>query len=84
MIMLENFGTGFEKPSPPPHLNDYFNFLKSNGFQYTWLRTDYQFKNLSEAVQLSNFFFGEELASKVEENEWTLLPECTGLFWKTF
>ena len=23
-IILENFGTGFESPNPPPHLNDYF------------------------------------------------------------
>jgi len=84
MIMLENFGTGFETPKPPPHLNGYFEFLKANGFQSTWLRTDYQFEDLSEAVQLSSFFFGEELSSKVKENEWALLPECTGLFWKVF
>lgn len=84
MIMLENFGTGSEIPNPPPHLNGYFEFLKSNGFQSTWLRTDYQFKDLSEAVQLSSFFFGEELSGKVKKNEWVLLPECTGLFWKEF
>ena len=84
MIMLENFGTGSEIPNPPPHLNGYFEFLKSNGFQSTWLRTDYQFKDLSEAVQLSSFFFGEELSGKVRKNEWALLPECTGLFWKEF
>jgi len=82
IIMLENFGTGFENPNPPPHLNGYFEFLKANGFQSTWLRTDYQFKDLSEAIELSSFFFGEELSGKVMENEWTLLPECTGLFWK--
>ena len=84
MIMLENFGTGSEIPNPPPHLNGYFEFLKSNGFQSTWLRTDYQFKDLSEAIELSSFFFGEELSGKVKENEWVLLPECTGLFWKEF
>lgn len=84
MILLENFGTGYETPNPPPHLNGYFEFLKANGFQSTWLRTDYQFKDLSEAVQLSSFFFGEELSGKVKKNEWTLLPECTGLLWKEF
>jgi len=84
MIVLENFGTGSENPNPPPHLNGYFEFLKANGFQSTWLRTDYQFKDLSEAIELSSFFFGEELSGKVEENKWTLLPECTGLFWKFF
>ena len=84
MILLENFGTGFETPNPPPHLNGYFEFLKAIGFQSTWLRTDYQFKDLSEAVELSSFFFGEELSDKVKENEWVLLPECTGLLWKEF
>lgn len=28
MIMLENFGTGFENPNPPQHLNGYFEFLR--------------------------------------------------------
>jgi ubiquinone/menaquinone biosynthesis C-methylase UbiE len=84
MIMLENFGTGFESPNPPPHLNDYFDFLKASDFQSTWFRTDYQFKDLAEAVRLSSFFFGEELSGKVQENKWSLLPECTGLFWKRF
>jgi len=84
MIMLENFGTGYESPNPPPHLNGYFEFLRANEFQSTWLRTDYQFKDLSEAVGLSSFFFGEELSNKVKENKWTQLPECTGLFWRKF
>lgn len=84
MILLENFGTGFESPNPPLHLNGYFDFLKANDFQSTWFRTDYQFQDLNEAIQHSSFFFGEELSGKVQKNEWTLLPECTGLFWKKF
>jgi ubiquinone/menaquinone biosynthesis C-methylase UbiE len=84
MILFENFGTGFESPTPPPHLSDYFEFLKAKGFQSSWFRTDYQFKDLDEAVDLSSFFFGEELSNKVKDNRWTLLPECTGMFWKTF
>ncbi|MDO9546869.1 MAG: class I SAM-dependent methyltransferase [Pelolinea sp.] len=84
MILFENFGTGFETPNPPPHLSDYFEFLKENGFQATWFRTDYQFDGLEEAVELSSFFFGDELSNKVKNNDWTLLPECTGMFWKTF
>lgn len=84
MILFENFGTGFETPSPPAHLSDYFEFLKSNEFQSTWFRTDYQFEDLKEAVELSSFFFGEELSNQVKNNDWTLLPECTGMFWKTF
>ena len=81
IILLENFGTGFESPAPPPHLNDYFNFLKEKGFQSDWFRTDYRFQSAQEAVDLSNFFFGGELAEKVEKNKWVTLPECTGILW---
>jgi hypothetical protein len=84
MILLEKFGTGYQSPHPPPHLNGYFSFLSTNGFGSTWFRTDYQFKDLEEAVRLSSFFFGEELSAKVRENEWVMLPECTALFWKEF
>lgn len=81
LILLENYGTGFESPAPPAHLNKYFVFLKNNGFQSTWIRTDYLFQSTQEAIELSNFFFGGELAAKVENNQWTTLPECTGILW---
>lgn len=81
IVLLENFGTGFEEPAPPPHLNDYFDYLKSRGFQSDWLRTDYQFESMQEAADLSDFFFGGELAEKVKTNQWTILPECTGILW---
>jgi ubiquinone/menaquinone biosynthesis C-methylase UbiE len=81
IVLLENFGTGFEEPAPPPHLNDYFDYLKSQGFQSDWLRTDYQFESMQEAADLSDFFFGGELAEKVKTNQWTILPECTGILW---
>jgi ubiquinone/menaquinone biosynthesis C-methylase UbiE len=84
MILLENFGTGHQSPHPPPHLDGYFSFLGGNGFRSTWFRTDYQFKDLDEAVRLSSFFFGEELSARVREKEWVVLPECTALFWKEF
>ena len=84
MILMENYGTGHESPQPPPHLNPYFAYLKDKGFQSTWIRTDYQFRDLDEALELSNFFFGEELSAKVVENRWVILPECTGVLWKRY
>ncbi|HUV16060.1 MAG TPA: class I SAM-dependent methyltransferase [Pelolinea sp.] len=81
IILLENFGTGFESPHPPPHLKGYFEYLELKGFQSTWFRTDYQFNSHEEALTLSNFFFGSELAEKVAQNKWTILPECTGILW---
>ncbi len=79
LIVLENFGTGFETPNPPPHLNAYFDYLKQKGFSSSWFRTDFRFSSFDEALELSGFFFGEEYAAKVRKNRWTILPECTGL-----
>ena len=81
VIILETMGTGFETPHPPQHLANYFEFLKEMGFSSTWIRTDYKFESLAEAEELSSFFFGEELGAKVRENQWVILPECTGVWW---
>jgi len=81
-VILETMGTGFESPQPPAHLAGYFTFLKEQGFASSWMRTDYQFQSLQEAVELARFFFGEEMAKKVRENYWVILTECTGLWWK--
>jgi ubiquinone/menaquinone biosynthesis C-methylase UbiE len=83
VILLETQGTGFKKPTPPPHLTSYFDYLQEAGFQYSWVRTDYHFTDLDEAVSISRFFFGEELAARVRVNDWIVLPECTGFWTKT-
>ncbi len=84
MIVLENYGTGFETPNPPAHLNGYFDYLQQKGFTSSWFRTDYRFASFDEALELSGFFFGDEYAVKVRKNQWTILPECTGLYWMKF
>jgi SAM-dependent methyltransferase len=81
IMLLENFGTGHETPQPPAHLDSYFDLLRSEGFQSRWFRTDYRFASLEEALQLSAFFFGDEMAAKVKANHSVILPECTGLLW---
>jgi ubiquinone/menaquinone biosynthesis C-methylase UbiE len=82
VIILETLGTGEEKPNPPEHLDGYYNWLTESGFERGWMRTDYRFESLEEAVELSTFFFGEEMGKKVRENDWQVLPECTGIWWK--
>jgi ubiquinone/menaquinone biosynthesis C-methylase UbiE len=81
LIILETMGTGFETPNPPPHLGNYFTFLKESGFSFQWIRTDYQFTSQAEAEELSAFFFGQAMAEKVKKNQWVILPECTGVWW---
>jgi len=82
ILIIETLGTGTEKPRPPEHLEAYFNWLTETGFERGWTRTDYRFESLEEAVELSMFFFGEEMGQKVRENHWGILPECTGVWWK--
>ncbi len=82
IILLETLGTGFESPEPPPHLADYYGYLKNAGFHQTWIRTDYQFENMEIARSLSEFFFGEGMTAKLVANSnGAFLPECTGIWW---
>lgn len=81
LILFETQGTGQESPNPPEHLAGYFSWLDECGFQKTWIRTDYRFESLDEAVELANFFFGDEMGETVRAKGWQTLPECTGVWW---
>jgi len=82
IVLFESFGTGNESPIKLEHLKGYYPWLDEVGFQNKWIRTDYQFKSVGEAEELSRFFFGDELGDKVHANNWITLPECTGVWWK--
>ena len=81
IIILETMGTGFTEPNPPTFMLDYYSFLSKVGLQSKWIRTDYQFESLVEAVTLTRFFFGDDLAGKVEKEGSRIVPECTGIWW---
>ncbi|NOH02363.1 MAG: class I SAM-dependent methyltransferase [Chloroflexi bacterium] len=82
IVLFESLGTGTETPIQLEHLKDFYPWLDEVGFQNKWIRTDYKFESLAEAEQLSRFFFGDELGEKVKKNNWVILPECTGVWWK--
>lgn len=81
IVLFESLGTGNESPIQLEHLKDFYPWLGEVGFQNKWIRTDYKFESVAEAEELSRFFFGDELGNKVRDNEWTILPECTGVWW---
>ncbi len=85
-IIIETLGTGERFPTPPNrHLADYYHWLESEkGFQHRWIRTDYQFSDSCEASELIGFFFGEELAKRVTANQQVIVPECTGIWWRSW
>lgn len=82
IILLESLGTGNEEPIRLEHVESTYQWLDANGFENKWIRTDYKFESLEEAIDLSRFFFGDELGDKVEQNQWVILPECTGVWWR--
>jgi len=83
-IILETLGTGREAPQPPNDaLAAYYAWLEvEHDFSPGFLRTDYKFESLEEAERLTRFFFGDELADQVVANNWVILPECTGIWWR--
>lgn len=83
MVLYETLGTGHETPVHVPHLENFYTWLDENGFQNTSIRTDYRFASIEEAERLVRFFFGDELGDQVRENSWVVLPECTGVWWRS-
>jgi ubiquinone/menaquinone biosynthesis C-methylase UbiE len=82
ILLIETLGTGSSSPKPPIQLEPYFSWLAEKGFVNTWLRTDYSFKDRSEADELTRFFFGDEMCERIIECPFgVILPECTGLWW---
>ena len=81
IVLFESLGTGNESPIQLEHLKEYYPWLDEVGFQNKWIRTDMKFESLEEAVELSSFFFGDEFGEKVRQNNWVILPECTGVWW---
>lgn len=81
IVLFESLGTGYEAPNKLEHLKEYYGWLDEVGFQNKWIRTDYQFASVDEAVELAGFFFGEEMTDQVRERGNVILPECTGVWW---
>src|SRR5215211_3520388 len=83
IILLESLGTGNEEPIRLEHVESAYQWLDANGFQNRWIRTDYQFESVDEATDLAGFFFGSDMAVRIREKQSSILPECTGVWWKT-
>lgn len=82
IILFESLGTGHESPFELHQLRNFYPWLDEAGFQKMWIRTDYQFESLEEAEYLARFFFGNGIGDQVKQNNWVILPECTGVWWK--
>lgn len=84
LILIESLGTGFESPHRPEVLKNYLGYLDDHGFESSWIRTDYLFKDFSEAKMLTSFFFGDDPLPMWAVENGVIVPECTGLWWKRY
>lgn len=84
LILIESLGTGFTTPNRPDVLIDYLAYLDAHGFESTWIRTDYCFEDETQARDLTQFFFGDAPMPMRETEIGVIVPECTGLWWKSF
>jgi len=84
-ILIETMGTGVREPQPPSAgLATMYAYIEErHGFSYRWIRTDYQFASVEEADELIRFFFGDEMADRTIAGKNVLVPECSGIWWKT-
>lgn len=82
IVLYESLGTGNESPICLPHMEEFYPWLDEVGFENRWIRTDYRFESLADAADLAGFFFGAELAHRVQKERLFILPECTGVWWK--
>ncbi len=85
-VVIETLGTGVEQPQPPnAALAALYALLEEEyGFQRFWIRTDYVFPSPEVAAESTRFFFGDELADRLLAERRTILPECTGLWWRVY
>lgn len=85
LVIFETLTTGSLTPAPPSEaLGEYYAWLENEwGFARTTIRTDYQFESVAQAVEWTEFFFGQELSQKIRSNGWARLPEWTGMWTKT-
>jgi ubiquinone/menaquinone biosynthesis C-methylase UbiE len=82
IILIETLGTMEESPISIDALLPLYGYLESSGrFRCLQIRTDYKFPTVEKAVDLTTFFFGEEIGNRVRKRNSPIVPECTGLWY---
>lgn len=85
-ILIETLGTGETMPKPPAErfTTAYDYFEQEWNFTSTWIRTDFRFATLAKAREIIGPVFGEAiLETVIEVEQGVLLPECTGIWWRS-
>ena len=84
-ILIETLGTGEFEPNPPALFKTAYDYFEREWqFSLSWIRTDYCFSTMEEALQVIGPVFGEAMAERTYRSEaGIILPECTGIWWRS-
>ena len=84
-ILVETLGTGEVKPSPPAAYKAAYEYFEREWqFSSKWIRTDYCFSTMAQAHDVAIPVFGESMLERVfQSEEGIILPECTGIWWRS-
>jgi len=78
VILIETMGSlHIWEGVPEQNVELYDYFEKELSLKKTIIRTDYKFANKEEAVDLSTFFFGDEVGAEISEIGDIIVPEAT-------
>jgi ubiquinone/menaquinone biosynthesis C-methylase UbiE len=85
LILIETLGTGESTPKVPPFFRTVYDFLEAQyNFTPLDIRTDYRFETIQQIYQVVLPLFGQEMRDRlVKTSAGWVLPECTGLWWRT-
>jgi ubiquinone/menaquinone biosynthesis C-methylase UbiE len=85
LILIETLGTGESTPKVLPFFHTVYDYLQAQcGFTPHDLRTDYRFETIQQVRQVILPLFGQEMLDRlVKTSAGWVLPECTGLWWRT-
>jgi len=85
VILIETLGTGETKPNPPAQFQAAYEYFERKWqFSSRWIRTDYCFSSIEEVHQVVSPIFGEAMIERTYNSEsGIILPECTGIWWRS-
>ena len=82
VCFIETLGTNSTMPKAPNEtLAAFYAILEDEyGFERVEIDTSYRFENIHEARRIMGFFFGQDMAEKVEKTGTSIIPEWTGIW----
>jgi ubiquinone/menaquinone biosynthesis C-methylase UbiE len=85
VILIETLGTGETEPHPPAAFEVAYDYFEREWqFFTTWIRTDYCFSTTEELHNVVSPVFGDTMLERTYTSEaGIILPECTGIWWRS-